>query len=122
MLKTMMIVAAAATFATAALAADVKGEWLRADGVTKVRFTACGAAVCGVVSWLKDPNSPAKFGQQVFFDMVPSGDGSWAGKAFNPDDGKTYSGKMSLSGDKLSTSGCVFGGFICKSYEWTRVH
>jgi uncharacterized protein (DUF2147 family) len=121
LLKTIMIVAAAAAFSTAACAGDVAGEWLRSDGVSKVRFSPCGGALCGAISWLKDPNAPAKVGQKVFFDMKPSGDDAWAGKAFNPDDGKTYSGKMTLSGDKLTTSGCAFGGLICKSYDWSRV-
>ena len=121
MLKTMIVLAAATAFSTAALAADVTGEWLRADGVSKVRFSACGSAVCGTISWLKDPNAPAKVGQQVFFDMKPSGDNKWAGSAFNPEDGKTYSGKMTLSGDSLNTAGCVLGGLICKSVDWKRV-
>ncbi len=44
----------------------------------------------------------------------------WTGSAFNPDDGKTYSGKMTLKGDRLVTAGCVFGGLICKSVSWIR--
>ena len=46
--------------------------------------------------------------------MKPTGENIWAGTAFNPDDGKRYSGKMTLSGDRLVTAGCVFGGLICK--------
>ena len=68
----------------------------------------------------KDSGGPAKVGQQVFFDMKPHGENVWAGSAFNPEDGKTYSGKMTLSGDHLTTAGCVFGGLICKSFAWTR--
>ncbi len=52
--------------------------------------------------------------------MKPHGDNVWTGSAFNPDDGKTYSGRMTLSGDHLTTAGCVFGGLICKSVSWTR--
>ncbi len=104
-----------------AVAGDVKGEWARDDGKTKVRFAACGGeAVCGWITWLRDPKSPAKIGEQVFFDMKPNGDNSWAGMAFNPDDGRQYSGKMTLSGDRLVTAGCVLGGLICKSFGWTR--
>ncbi len=99
----------------------MKGEWRREDGKAKVRFATCGAdAVCGSISWLRDANDPGKVGQQVFFDMKPHGDNSWTGPAFNPEDGKTYSGKMTLSGDRLVTAGCVFGGLICKSMSWTR--
>ena len=107
--------------ASPALAGELNGEWTRADGVARVRFANCGGAVCGAISWLKDPkNDPGKVGQQVFFDMKPSGDNIWKGSAFNPDDGKTYSGKLTLSGDRLVTAGCVLGGLICKSMDWTR--
>jgi uncharacterized protein (DUF2147 family) len=106
---------------SAAMAGDVRGEWARDDGKTNVRFAACGAAaVCGSITWLKDPSGPAKIGQQVFFDMRPSGDNTWAGTAFNPDDGRRYSGKMTLTGDRLVTAGCVLGGLICKSFGWRR--
>ncbi len=103
--------------APAAIAGDVRGEWARDDGKTKVRFAACGAdAVCGSVTCLKDPNGPGKIGEEVSFDMKPNGDNAWAGVAFNPDDGRRYSGKMTLSGDRLTTAGCVLGGLICKSF------
>ena len=110
-----------AASASAATAGDVKGEWAREDGKAKVRFAACGAdAVCGSITWVKDPSGPAKIGQEVFFDMKPNGDNAWAGTAFNPEDGKRYTGKMTLSGDRLVTAGCVLGGLICKSFTWTR--
>ena len=53
--------------------------------------------------------------------MKPNGDNAWAGVAFNPEDGQRYTGKMTLSGDRLTTAGCVLGGLICKSFGWTRV-
>ena len=105
----------------ATLAADLKGEWVRDDVMTKVRFASCsGDAICGSITWLRDPKSPAMVGQKVFFDMRPNGENAWAGTAFDPDDGKTYTGKMTLSGNHLVTSGCVLGGLICKSFNWTR--
>jgi uncharacterized protein (DUF2147 family) len=110
-----------AASAPAAMAGDVKGEWARDDGKARIRFAACGVeAVCGSIAWLKDPNGPAKIGEQVFFDMKPNGDNAWAGTAFNPEDGRRYTGKMTLSGDRLVTAGCVLGGLICKSVNWTR--
>jgi uncharacterized protein (DUF2147 family) len=122
MIRRLTLAAAAvAAFSSAVFAADVVGEWKRDDGKSKVRFAPCGGgAVCGSVTWLRDADSPAKVGQQVFFDMKPNGEGTWAGSAFNPDDGRTYSGKMTLAGGRLTTAGCVFGGLICKSYDWTR--
>ena len=49
-----------------------------------------------------------------------NGENAWAGSAFNPNDGKRYTAKLTLSGDRLATAGCVLGGLICKSFEWTR--
>ena len=116
-----LLAALAILMAQAAMAAGVTGEWMRDDGAAKIRFSACGSdAVCGFIAWKKDPSGPAKIGEQVFFDMKPNGADSWAGAAYNPEDGKRYSGKMSLSGDHLTTAGCVLGGLICKSFGWTR--
>ena len=115
-----LALAVLATGAHVAWAGDVMGEWARDDGKAKVRFAACGAAVCGSVTWLKEPSDKAKVGQQVFFDMKPNGDNAWAGTAFNPDDGQNYTGKMTMTGNHLVTAGCVFGGLICKSVAWTR--
>ena len=108
--------------ASAALAADASGVWLRDSGASRVKIAPCGAALCGTIIWLKDADSPAKVGQKVFFDMKPNGDNAWSGSAFNPEDGKNYSGKMTLSGDTLTTAGCVLGGLVCKSVKWSRVN
>jgi uncharacterized protein (DUF2147 family) len=102
--------------AGAAAASDATGIWLRDSGASRVRVAPCGAALCGTVVWLRDTGGP-----RVFFDMKPAGEGRWSGKAFNPEDGKTYSGSLSVSGNTLTTSGCVLG-VICRSVSWSRVH
>jgi uncharacterized protein (DUF2147 family) len=105
-----------------ASAQDVTGTWLRDTAASRVRFAPCGDALCGTLSWLKDPNGPAKVGQRIFYDMKPNGAGKWSGTALNPEDGKTYSGTMTLAGDALTTSGCVLGGLICRSVKWSRAN
>ena len=112
-------------FLSAALPAqaqDAKGVWLRDNGKSRVRISDCGGALCGTISWLSDASGLSKVGQRVFYNMKPSGAGKWSGSAFNPEDGKTYSGTMSLSGSTLTTSGCVLGGLICRSVSWSRVN
>jgi uncharacterized protein (DUF2147 family) len=101
-------------------AEDIVGTWQRSDGKSRIRMAPCGSSVCGTVTWLADPNSPAKVGRQVFFGMNGDGAGTWKGSAFNPEDGKTYAGSASVSGASMTTSGCALGGLICKSYSWTR--
>lgn len=122
--KTFALAALIAVGAAAgAQAGDATGTWLRADGTSKVRFSPCGGALCGTIAWLKNPaDSKGKVGQRVFFDMKPNGDNAWSGSAFNPEDGKTYTGKMTLSGNSLTTKGCVLGGIICKSVSWSRAN
>jgi uncharacterized protein (DUF2147 family) len=105
----------------AARAAEPTGTWLRDNGNAQVRVAACGGALCGVIAWVKDPSGPGKVGQRVFYSMVPDGNGGWSGQAFNPEDGRTYSGTMTVSGNHLKTAGCVLGGLICKSVGWSRV-
>jgi uncharacterized protein (DUF2147 family) len=97
------------------------GLWLREDGTSQVRISPCGPALCGFVAWVQDAQHASDIGTKVFYDMKPAGPGKWDGAAFNPEDGKTYTGKMLLEGTELKTSGCVFGGLICKSVNWTRL-
>jgi len=103
-------------------AQEVVGVWERDTGASRVRFSKCGEALCGSLSWLRDQNGPAKVGQRIFYDMKPNGANKWSGSAFNPEDGKTYSGTMTLSGDMLTTAGCVMGGLICRSVKWMRAN
>ena len=130
-MRTMIARASAITLATAALlaigpapaAADPSGTWLRENGGARVRMAKCGDAICGTITWLKDPaNTKSKVGQRVFFDMKPNGADAWAGKAFDPEDGQTYSGKITLSGSSMTTAGCVASGWICRSVSWSKVN
>jgi len=100
---------------------ELSGIWLRDTGEARVKFDSCGDAMCGTIIWLKPGiASKAKIGQRVFYDMKPAGANSWIGKAIGPDSGSVYSGKLSVQGSNLSTSGCIAGGLICRSMDWTR--
>jgi len=114
----------AAITAFPARADDVSGTWLRETGQSKVKFGPCGGgAVCGNLVWITPGvETPAKVGQRLFFDMKSTGPNSWSGSYSNPDDGKTYAAKMSLSGGTLTTEGCAMGGMICRSSTWTRAN
>jgi len=119
-MKRIALAVALMAAAAPAFAGDILGEWKRVDGRSRIRMANCGGAVCGTITWLRDANSPAQVGQQVFFDLKPSA-GGWVGSAFNPEDGKTYDGKVSVSGASMTTQGCALGGMICKSAQWARV-
>ena len=104
------------------LADDILGTWLRDNGAVQVKFEPCGDAICGNIVWVKPgSDSKAKIGQRLFFDMRPNGANSWTGKAASPDSGSVYSGKMSIEGSGLNTSGCMVGSLICKSANWKKI-
>jgi len=118
----ILAIAALAASPLPAHAQTANGVWRRDDGRSRIRIAPCGANLCGTIVWLADKNSPAKIGQRVLFNMKSSGANSWSGNAFNPEDGRNYTGKMTLSGARLTTSGCVMGGRVCRSMGWRRVN
>ena len=115
-----------------ASAVELSGTWLRENNLSHVRFAPCGKSICGTVAWLREPKfdinnpDPARredsiIGKRVFFDAVRVDDVSWSAKAYNPDDGKVYNGRIHLNEGQLFTIGCVLGGLVCSSVRWTRV-
>src|ERR1700745_2410384 len=121
-LRHCCFVAVLLSVASPACANQLSGTLLRDTGEARVKFDPCGDAMCGTIIWLKPGiDSKAKIGQRVFYDMRPAGPNAWTGKALGPDTGSVYLGKLSVQGSNLSTSGCVAGGMICKSMNWTRV-
>jgi uncharacterized protein (DUF2147 family) len=124
----------AVVLATPALAqaGDPTGTWLTESGDTRVRIARCGSSLCGTIvasSHPKDVNNPdpakrdrSLVGVQMISDIVPSGDG-FSGQLYNPQDGKTYLGKLKLTDAKaMQLSGCILGGLFCRSQTWTKVN
>jgi uncharacterized protein (DUF2147 family) len=127
--------------ATPALAGDPIGKWLTKDDKATVTIARCGDALCGTIIALKEPNDPetgkpktdvnnpdaAKrsrpvIGVHIVFDMKPNGKPDvWDGQVYNAEDGKTYTGSITLtSASTLDLKGCALGGLICKTQTWNR--
>ena len=125
--------------ASAASAADPRGSWLTEGGKSKIRIADCGGALCGTIEWLREPNDETGkpktdknnadagmrtrpvMGVPIVLSMKPSGADKWAGEVYNVEDGKTYSGSITMeSATALKLQGCVLGGLICKGQTWTR--
>ena len=142
LLRTAVTAAAllAASFEISA-AADATGTWLTEDGKARVRVAACGPALCGTIISLKEPNDPETgrpktdknnadaglrarpmIGVQVVLGMKPSGTANkWSGQVYNAEDGKTYSGSLTLQdANTIKLEGCILGGLVCKGSTWTR--
>ena len=49
------------------------------------------------------------------------GDGKYSGSITDPATDKTYNGRASISGSSMKMKGCVLGGLLCKSQNWTKM-
>jgi len=122
-MKRLLLSFAAATALCApmgAVAADnIYGVWVR-DGhpTDKLEFFDCGGKLCakGVLPMLDGSPPPL-----VLRHAAKTGPNSWKGDLFNPEDGKTYTGKITYdSPTQLTLTGCLVA-FLCQSETWTRV-
>ena len=121
--------------AVPALAADPTpiGDWLVKDGYGIVRIDNCNGKMWGIIAWEKkagtdsenpDPTKKGRpsLGVPILLGMAPTKPNRWEGQIYNTDNGKTYSGSISVEGDtKLQLEGCLFPNFLCGGQDWTRV-
>lgn len=125
------------TFATPAFAADPTGLWQTPTRSGQVEISKCGASLCGrLVSSeglkadpaLKDVNnSNASLRGRALKGLTiltgfSGGPQEWTGGSiYNAEDGKTYSGTITMDGDNtLKLRGCVVVP-LCKTQVWTRL-
>jgi uncharacterized protein (DUF2147 family) len=97
------------------------GNWARADGKTRIRVEPCGAKFCGVNTWVRRGVSGEKVGDRLVVNVKPAGANRWSGEAFDPQRHEHYSMKIHVADERMTTSGCVFGGLVCQSMKWTRL-
>ena len=115
-----------------AQANDPSGIWVTQTGGSKVRITRCGAGYCGTLvstgGGELDTNNPDPtlrtrklVGMQILDARSPTG-GGFDGTLYNPKDGKTYSGSLTLrDANHVEVEGCVLR-VLCKRQTWTRVN
>ena len=115
------------------MAAAPAGEWLVANKTAHIRIVDCEGSLWGVVSWeehagVDDKNpDPAKrgrptLGMPVLLDLKASGPNRWGGTLYNSQNGKTYTGGITLlAPDRVRVRGCVLG-ILCGGENWTRVN
>jgi uncharacterized protein (DUF2147 family) len=109
---------------------DLSGIWLTQDQGSTVRISRCSRGYCGsIVNATKgavDANNPdlrlrarPLEGLMILQAPTPTADG-FEGRLYNPRDGKSYSGRLVVTGkNSLSVTGCVMGVF-CRTQTWVR--
>jgi uncharacterized protein (DUF2147 family) len=108
-------------FVANARADDPFGTWLRPSTGTQVNFYNCGGKLCGKIVAVKDQSRKGEIGTVIMNGAARTSDNEWRGDVLNTEDGKTYSGVVTLEGpNALNLKGCALG-FICKGETWQRV-
>jgi len=119
---------------------DASGIWITAGGKSMVEIMPCQSGLCSQIVWLRQPyNSRGQplrdrrnqnpgmrnrtiIGLPVLHPLRPAGDGSWGGRVYNPESGKTYKVNVYLrSATRLEVRGCTSIGWPCRSRFWRRV-
>ncbi len=117
------------------------GLWFTANDELVIKIAPCGENFCGALIWLKEPDRPdgkpktdslnedpaargkPMIGLQILRNLSAEQD-HWRGKAYNPQDGKTYDVTFKVipdkaAGDKAEIEGCVLKIF-CKTDVFTK--
>lgn len=138
-----LALAVTAALSTSASAAPetATGLWFTKNDGSIIKIAPCGANYCGTLIWLKESNGfdgkprtdkynedPAKRGRsligiEILIDLAADND-RWRGKAYNPEDGKTYDVTFKvapdkIAGDKAEIEGCVLK-ILCKTDVFTK--
>jgi uncharacterized protein (DUF2147 family) len=96
----------------------IYGVWVRGGHQEKLEFFDCDGKLCarGVVP-LPDGSPPPL----ILRNAPQIAANQWKGDLFNPENGKTYSGTITLNSPKqLTLTGCLIA-FLCQSETWTKV-
>jgi uncharacterized protein (DUF2147 family) len=117
----LALIAALVALLSPALAAEPFGKWMRPSTGAEVNFFDCGGKLCGKIASVKDKRRAGEVGTIILSDAVSVDGTQWKGRLLDTDNGKTYSGVVTLEGsDGLNLKGCI--GIICQGETWRRVH
>jgi uncharacterized protein (DUF2147 family) len=126
---------------------DILGTWYNQEKDAKIDISKCGDKYCGKIVWIKEPNYPPgskegtpgtpkldnnnpnpelkkvpRLGLEIMRDFEFSGDNLWKnGKIYDPKNGKTYSGKITMTSQKeLDLRGFVGLSLFGRTAKWTK--
>jgi uncharacterized protein (DUF2147 family) len=97
------------------------GNWARGDGKTHIRVAPCGAEFCGVNTWVRRGASDEKVGDTLVVNVKPAGAERWSGSAFDRRRNRHYTMRVHVANAHMTTQGCILGGMMCQSMNWTRL-
>lgn len=121
-MKTLLIALMIAGSLVAPAQADSPmGQWARGDGNAKVRIAKCGANICATNIWIKPGTPSEKAGDVLVMTVKPVSDSQYAGSAYDPQRKMSYKITLILTGNSMTTKGCLLGGLLCKGVSWKKI-
>ncbi len=126
----LMIVPAIARPVAVAAPPPIIGLWHNPMGTIQVRTMNCNGELCGTIAHAtpeaeqdaRESGVTELIGVQLLSGYRETAPGKWSGIVFVPDMGRRFSSRIvQISPDTLKISGCLIGGWFCKSQIWTRV-
>ena len=97
------------------------GAWQRGDGIARVSVAPCGKTICMTNTYIRPDVTDEKVGERLEFNLNGTDGAALTGTAFDPKSGKSFATAVTVSGERMTTRGCILGGVICKSTEWIKV-
>ena len=122
-------VGAAAQPLSALVKPAITGAWVNPENTIQVETSICGELLCGwvvaadaaAIRDARDAGTVTLIGTRLLLDYRQAGPALWRGRLFLPDEGKSYvSSIQQLSTNAIKVSGCILGGWICRSQVWHR--
>ena len=117
MVPVAVVLGAVSAMQTGAHAASVSGTWLRPQTGALIRIIPCGG---GLGMQIVKSKQPRAAGRRIMCGARKTGANRFEGDLLHPLDGNTYRGFVEVNGNRLILKGCVLGGLICKTENWTR--
>jgi uncharacterized protein (DUF2147 family) len=117
-----MLLVAASSMASAATSPSANGVWMRGDGNARVRIGPCGGKLCATNLWIKDTSKGESVGDKLVMSVKPNSATELKGQAYDAKRHLTYSMTITVSQNQLSTRGCIIGGLVCNTMNWSRVN
>ena len=103
-----------------ARALEPYGVWFRPESGTAFDFYNCNAKLCAKVISVSNPDDKKAIGTVILRNAVRTEDGDWTGDLYNTEDGKIYSGTISVKKPtELTLEGCLLK-VLCKTETWKR--
>jgi uncharacterized protein (DUF2147 family) len=116
-----VLILAALTSPALAQVPDITGQWARGDGNARVKIASCGDNICATNTWIREPGKGEEVGDRIVMTVKRVSDTQLSGQGFDPKRNLTYSMTITVGAGTLTTQGCVIGGLICKTVNWSRI-